>query len=362
MELFDTLHSDVLNINKDLHSLVNKGKKIPEMSDSSFAIWEKTCQSTEKQLSEEILHVAVVGAVKSGKSTFTNLLFKGDYVKRGAGIVTSIVTRVRQGQSLEATLCFKSWDEVNQDIDQALRLLPLVNENPENNPFDIRDEKNRLNLERSLQALGPDALVTDGFRNANSVLLSSYLKGYDRVKSFVSSKPHDHRFRNGEFSKHLPFVGEDALAVYLKDVELEINTGDLASDIEIADCQGSDSPNPLHLAMIQDYLLFTHLIVYVVSSRTGLRQADIRFLTIIKKMGLLENIVFVVNCDFSEHETIASLNKLVTRIKEEISLIKTDPEIYCFSSLYHLFKLLKNPLSPRFFGKRVGAFSFCFLS
>jgi len=347
MELFDTLHSDVVNINQDLNSLVKKGKSIPEMSGPSFEIWEKTCQSTEKQLSEEILRVAVVGAVKSGKSTFTNSLFKGDYLKRGAGIVTSIVTRVRRGLSLEATLCFKSWDEVNLDIEQALRLLPLLHEKPEHTSFDIRNEENRLNLDQSLQALGPDALLTDGFRNANSVLLSSYLKGYERVTSFVSLKAHDHQFKNGEFSKHLPFVGEDALAVYLNDVELEINTGDLAGDIEIADCQGSDSPNPLHLAMIQDYLLLTHLIVYVVSSRTGLRQADIRFLTIIKKMGLLENIVFVINCDFSEHETIANLNKLVTRIKEEISLIKTDPEIYCFSSLYHLFKIQKKPLSQR---------------
>jgi hypothetical protein len=99
--------------------------------------------------------------------------------------------------------------------------------------------------------------------------------------------------------------------------------------------------------MIQDYLLFTHLIIYVVSSRTGMRQADIRFLTIIKKMGLLDNILFVINCDFSEHETIGDLNKLIARVKEEISLIKKDPEVYCFSSLYQLFKIQKKQPSQR---------------
>ena len=101
-------------------------------------------------------------------------------------------------------------------------------------------------------------------------------------------------YAEDHFGEHRTFVGNDILAVYLKDVELEINTGDIDSHIEIADCQGSDSSNPLHLTSIQDYLLRTHLIVYVISSRTGLRQADIKFLSMIKKMGIMENILFVL--------------------------------------------------------------------
>ena len=45
------------------------------------------------------------------------------------------------------------------------------------------------------------------------------------------------------------FVGNETLAVYLKDVLLEISSGNVESNIEIADCQGSDSSNPLHLAI-----------------------------------------------------------------------------------------------------------------
>ena len=74
------------------------------------------------QLSEEIIRVAVVGPIKSGKSTFTNSVLKGDYLKRGAGVVTSIVTRVRRGKILVAKLFFKSWDEVNAEVDQARKL------------------------------------------------------------------------------------------------------------------------------------------------------------------------------------------------------------------------------------------------
>ena len=90
--------------------------------------------------------------------------------------------------------------------------------------------------------------------------------------------------------------------------------------------------------MIQDYLLKTHLIIYVISSRTGLRQADMRFLSIIRNMGILENILFVLNSDFSEHETLEGLIALVDRTREELSVITPDPDIYVFSSLYNLFK------------------------
>jgi hypothetical protein len=197
---------------------------------------------------------------------------------------------------------FKSWDEVNADIEQALFMLPTWEQQADDRPFDIRREKDRRSLQTALAGLSDDLLITEGVRNTNIVLLSLYLKGYSLVREKITSDSMTAVFDGDSFSEHRTFVGDDALAVYLKDVELEISDESIDRSIEIADCQGSDSPNPLHLAMIQEYLLRTHFIVYVVSSRTGLRQADIRFLSMIKKMGILGNILFVVNSDFSEHE------------------------------------------------------------
>jgi hypothetical protein len=94
---------------------------------------------------------------------------------------------------------------------------------------------------------------------------------------------------------------------------------------------------PLHLVMIQDYLLLTNLIVYVVSSRTGLRQADIRFLSMIKKMGILENTLFIINCDFSEHESISDLKTLIHRVREELAMVQSEPQVFAFSALFNLF-------------------------
>jgi GTPase SAR1 family protein len=346
-ETYNTLKQDILDINQSLSSLLSNVLTRPDTSDARFEEWQKACADIHQQISDEVVRVAVIGTVKSGKSTLVNSLFGGDYVKRGAGVITSIVTRIRQGGQLKAVVFFKSWDEVNADIEQALFMLPTWEQQADDRPFDIRREKDRRSLQTALAGLSDDLLITEGVRNTNIVLLSLYLKGYSLVREKITSDSMTAVFDGDSFSEHRTFVGDDALAVYLKDVELEISDESIDRSIEIADCQGSDSPNPLHLAMIQEYLLRTHFIVYVVSSRTGLRQADIRFLSMIKKMGILGNILFVVNSDFSEHESLEDLNALTEKVREELALVRPEPDVYVFSALFNLFKVLSKGLARK---------------
>jgi len=338
--IYTELKQQLLEINANLQSVLENVQDQDEITDGRFKAWRAACADIHYQISEEILRVAVVGPIKSGKSTFTNALFGGDFLKRGAGVVTSIVTRIRSGRELKAVLYFKDWDDVNIDLEQALTMLPSWEARDDGKPFDIRREKDRQALEHALDELSNDHLITDGTRNANSILPSLYLHGYQSVSDIISPDSHATEFGDEDFVRHREYVGSDELAVYLKDVELEINHSQIDGTIEIADCQGSDSPNPMHLAMIQDYLLRTHLLIYVISSRTGLRQADIRFLSTIKKMGIIDNTLFVVNCDFSEHETTAGLETLVERVRQELSLIKPEPEVFTLSALYNLFAAL----------------------
>ena len=346
-DTYNSLKGGLLAVNKSLSSLLAGVQERPDIADERFDNWQKACIDINRQITEDIVRVAVIGAVKSGKSTFVNSLFKGDYVKRGAGIITSIVTRIRTGDELKAVLFFKSLDEVNADIEHALVMLPSWENRSGNKTFDIRRAMDRLSLQTALAGLSNDLLFTEGTRNAGSLLLSLYLKGYDRVNKIVSSDSMTNEFFGKNFAEHKTFVGDDALAVYLKDVELEISLDTLDRSIEIADCQGSDSPNPLHLAMIQDYLMRTHFIVYVISSRTGVRQADVRFLSMIKKMGILDNILFVVNIDFSEHESQEDLTAIVNKIREDLSLIRPGPEMYTFSALYDLLDNMPGVLTKR---------------
>jgi GTPase SAR1 family protein len=344
---YSKIRKDLFRINSDISNLISKAKATQGSTDHITVDWEKSCKDLRKRFGEDIIRIAVVGPIKSGKSTFSNALFNGDYLKRGAGVVTSIVTRIQRGKQLKATLHFKSWNEVNSEIEKSLETLPSLKLEPKDKKFDIRKKNDRMSIQKAIGKLNTEQLITNGRRNANIVLVSSYLKGFNKVKDELSSNSKTREYEGKRFQMHKDFVGNEVMAVYLKDVLLNIDSNAIGVNIEIADCQGSDSSNPLHIAMIQDYLFSTHLIIYVVSSRTGLRQADIKFLSTINSMRIMDNFLFVLNCDFSEHESVENLKKLARNVKEEISTIRPVQEIYSFSALYHLFKTINKNLPQK---------------
>jgi len=94
------------------------------------------------------------------------------------------------------------------------------------------------------------------------------------------------------------------------------------------------------------YLQQANLIVYCISSRTGLRRSDMRFLKIIQGMGLLENILFVNNCDLSEHDTLADLVASEQNTRQELSFLLDAPELYSFSALMRLFCAMEKKIEP----------------
>ncbi len=339
VEADNDIKNKLLEANQDIRRIIHEATSIDGLPSESLDGWLSTTARIQRQLSEGTIRVAVVGSIKSGKSSLTNSLFGGDYLKRGAGVVTSIITKVRPGQDLTAKLEFKAWDEINAEINQALILFSSIQSDATGGYFDINSEKDRLRLQQDLSKLNTEQLISDDARDPNSVLLTEYLKGYDRVKDFVSFDPTTLTFDSDDLHRQKDFVGDQSLAVYLKDVCLTLKAPEAFGDnIEIADCQGSDSPNPLHLAMIQDYLVQNHVTIYVLSSRTGVRQSDIKFLTLIKKMGLTKNLLFVLNCDLTEHETLDDLKGLVSKAEEEIDMIISSPRLFSFSALYNLFK------------------------
>jgi len=348
------IKNDILAINNEISDLLSGALDASTISNSTFSYMEKQCSEIRRQLVRERLRIAVVGPIKSGKSTFINSLLKGDYLKRGAGVVTSVITRIRPGQSLKALLFFKSWEEINAEIRRALVLFPSTSDwkLPENS-FDIRREKDRRDLKNALATLsnsvGETFLITHNARNENNVLLASYLDGFEKALEAISSCDNDLTLElDGErFTDHQRFAGDDTLAIYLKDIQIRISNLKRFGDIEIADCQGSDSINPSHFIAIQQYLLSANLILYVISSRTGLRRADIDFLSVIKKMGLDDNIVFIINFDINEHDSCNQLRHLVRKIADEIALLKQDAPVYTISALFNLFRSQEKRLSPK---------------
>jgi ATPase subunit of ABC transporter with duplicated ATPase domains len=172
MDTYNNLKTEILKINRDVSKLFSTAKSIPSMSDYSFGEWEKTCEHLPRQFAEDTIRVAIVGPIKSGKSTFLNSIFKGEYVKRGAGVITSIVTRVRKAQHLQAKLYFKSWSEINAEMEQAMVLFPSMKWRSDDTKIDIRQEKDRQQLLQALGELSADQLFTKSRLNINSVILS----------------------------------------------------------------------------------------------------------------------------------------------------------------------------------------------
>ncbi|WP_027360123.1 dynamin family protein [Desulforegula conservatrix] len=344
MKTYHGVKEEILAITETLISLLETVSEY-QISSTVPTAWMDTCLLLRRHLNEEIFRVAVVGTIKSGKSTFINSLFGADYLKRGAGVITSLVTRMKSSKEgvLKATVFFKNWEEINSEMKYSMNLFPAGILDDIRESFDIRSESNRNELRKALGALDSERLITGDTRNVNAVYLNSYLSGFDKVKDVIFDQDPVIVYKEDAFHDHRQFTGNEVLAVYVRDVELEIGSPglELQPGIEIADCQGSDSPNPIHLAQVQDYLNQAHMLVYVISSRTGLRQGDIRFLNIIKKMGLSESSVFVVNADFSEHEGINDLKAIVDRTSEDLALINSEPSVFTVSALHNLFS--ENP-------------------
>ena len=341
MKTFDSIKEETLRIAHEILKCIDATRSVCGNTNKTLDMWRDITAKVALQLTDDIVRVAVVGPIKSGKSTFINAFLGGDFLKRGAGVITSIVTRIQRGESPSAKLVLKTWGEINAEISQALVLFPSLGWRSREGAFDIRNETDRSELKQVLSTLKTDQRISQDTRLQNSFLLFAYVEGYGQMKDMIGERNDSFAYNVDDFEKHKEIVGNSSRAIYLKDICLTLpDQGGLGQNTEIADCQGSDSPNPMHLAMIQEYLLQAHFIIYVISSRIGLRQADIKFLNLIKKMGLLKNAFFVLNCDFSEHEDIHNLKKISDKVRKELALIHPDPSLFYFSSLYNLFKKL----------------------
>ena len=153
MDTYHYLKEEILKVNQDILALISKATSLTGMAESRFDDWRQTCQRLPGQMSEDIMRVAVAGPINSGKSTSLNSILQGDYLKRGAGVVTSIVTRVRNGDRLSAHLFFKSWDEVNAEMEQALVLFPTLEWRRTDSGMDIRNTEERDQIEKALKLL-----------------------------------------------------------------------------------------------------------------------------------------------------------------------------------------------------------------
>lgn len=310
--------------------------------------WRDHLDLVQVALQDPLVRIAVAGSVKSGKSTLINALLGGDLLKRGAGIMTSFITRIRCNAVQGGWVEFKSWDEIHQEIAGAVAMLPLTEGSaPPPKTWDLRKSAHRDSLLKKLAAVQTELQHRRSALDAPFILVHAYLEGFAKVRDLLQDEPRRLMFDHKTLTRHQDFVGVESSAVYLKDVEIHYPAPWIGNEVEIADCQGSDSPNPLHFALLQQYLLKSHIIVYVVSSRTGLREADLKLLDFIKTLRMTPQTLFVLNVDLDTHHGLDDIQASVDRFIKELGWTVPNPRVYAFSGLYHLLEAQEPRASSR---------------
>jgi hypothetical protein len=320
----------------DLEDMAREWQPLFPLASSQAEHWLKVLGQVRAHLTEDILRVAVVGTVKSGKSTLINALMGQDLLRRGAGILTAMITRVQPGSSGRAVLRFKQWTEISEEIRRALTLFPGGGLNSLSGAFDLRQAEHRRLLAQDLAAGEQADLWAGNTLNQEWLLLKSYLEGYDQVAALVDAG--SLILAGDDLARHGDLVTREASAVYLKDVLLTVPLPWLPTGLELGDCQGSDSPIPQHLAQVLTYLLKSDLVLYVVSSRVGLRQGDFQFINEIKRMGLLGHTWFLLNLDLAELRGVGEINALKERLRRELAPLAVDFPLFSLSALELLLK------------------------
>ena len=348
-DVHGSIVDDIIHMADNLVALFEQMKTIPGMYDHGAASQHTICARVPHQMTSGLIRIAVVGAIKSGKSTCVNALVGEEILKRGAGVITAMVTRIRPGTTPVARVFLKSWDEINEALRRSLvlfpgHLIPVEGISPES--FDLRRKKDRRFLRAVAVQFGGGQGLTPRGLQPEFVRIRQALEGYERVRHLVQADPVTLTFDGDDFNGHHLFTGDGAAAFFADDVLLEIPGASLGHGVELADCQGSDSTDPCHLAQIQDYLVAANMIIYVISSRMGLREADVVFLHMIQEMGLMDNMIFVLNVDLGEHGSLEELKALEERVKNELACVHPHPRVHALSCLHALYRALGNRLVP----------------
>lgn len=323
-------------------------EKFDLVEKSAASRWRDHLNLVQASLQDPLLRTAVVGSVKSGKSTLINALTGRDLLKRGAGIITAFITRILTNGDIGGWVELKPWSQIGEEMNAALRMLPISQEEMgDEDVVDVRRSEDRSRLKEWLEKTRTEWQQTRGQLDPNFILLSAYLEGYNRLRKNVGDSVNRLLFDQNSLAQHQSYVGQEGQAVYVRDMELHYPVPWLGEKIEVADCQGSDSPNPMHFALLQQYLLKSHFILYVISSRTGLREADFKLLDFIKTLRMFPQTFFILNVDLDVHGHEEDLEQLVDRVRTELGWIVSNPQLYTFSSLYHLLQELENAAPER---------------
>lgn len=337
------LKTEILYYSDEIKKFLSRLSESSLISDKETFFWDQNLEAISEGVSGHIVRIAVIGAVKSGKSTLVNALLGEDLLKRGSGIITSFVTRIRSSEKEKGGWVeLKSWNEINDDITRTYREISLLNEEAFSckDKLDIRRENDRRLIEKLLGEAIKERRSNRPVFDSQIMMIRAYLGGYDYLANSLDPDfPVRKIFNELSLYEHQIYTGSEYLWAFTRDLEIVFPVPWLGKGVEIADCQGADSPNPVHLITLQDYLAKCHGVVYVIQSRVGLREVDFRMLEVVRKFGLMPMTTVVINIDIGEHEKTDDFKRLHERIERELSWLGEDIPLFSLSALAEMVKI-----------------------
>ena len=279
--------------------------------------------------------VYLLGTIKSGKSTLVNALVGRDVMPRGAGVKTFNLTRARRADALSATVLFADAELLRARLEFDFRMVAFPAKVPENpyapegtavlvealSAFEeaCRSNKRLADVDADAPLLGllPRSLAR--IRRSIAGLVELQKREAPEVVQQIASEG-ALVFGADAFDAYLAWTGSVDLAALIRGIDLELPpaAAPLPRNLELIDCQGSDSLNALDFADVESVVQRADAILYVVQSRLGLRQGDRDLLRLVAQSGAGERVIPVLNVDAFDPLDPETLDDLRDRVRADL--------------------------------------------
>ncbi|NPA24684.1 MAG: hypothetical protein GXO34_02520 [Deltaproteobacteria bacterium] len=324
--------TDFIERSQALEELLQRLESLGFSDNEHLVRWRRTLPELARYRSSFSLPLTCIGPVKSGKSTLINTLAGADLLPTGAGITTSFPTTVSAGRTFSARIILQPETAVKQLFSRAVAL--LFSEQYSDHPPLLEEAAERQKISRLLDDYRDRGNLTrHGIFNESYRLLRNLIAGADQVLiyyrkgevNFTISDPQDQRYRT--------FIRDEALSPYLQEVAIQAPLKLLPPYLSLRDLPGLDTPNPSHQGIIIQQVSESPALIYVISSRIGLRQADYQLLEHLRRLGLETRLLFVLNLDLDEHRDRAAAAAMAERCRNELHELGFTQPLFAFSAL-----------------------------
>ena len=294
--------------------------------------WQQTLTTIDDLRLNFSLPVTCIGPVKSGKSTLINTLAGADLLPTGAGITTSFPTTLSANKKFSAEIKLQPESVINEMFSRATSLLFSDEaETSDRSPFTSTERLQVKELLNNYQNCGN--LTRHGIFNESYRLLKNLTAGAEKVGEYYLHKNLNFTTDNPNDPGYRQFIRDETLSPFLSEIHIKTPLKLLPPHLSLRDLPGLDTPNPSHQSIIIQQLSESPALIYVISSRIGLRQADYQLLEHLHELGLQERLLFVINLDLDVHADADELNTMTKRCSDElVELGFTQPK-YAFSTL-----------------------------